>query len=297
MFTVFMLLALVASEAPARADIVGGEEVKESDPIRESTVSLFTPSRDGRGGSLCTASLIDNDVAVTAAHCIDPSAPNPVVVFGRDLRSPRSIKRPVIGARVHSTWRHHQGRGMDQGDIALVKFGGGLPRGYHKARVSGSESLFRKGRHVTLAGYGISDARARTGSGVLRRTQVTVANSRKGRSEVIFDQSRGHGACHGDSGGPAFITDRGKPALVGVTNRSYPDSAPDDCAHQVVYTKIGAYRDWIKKSKRELHAQPQLRAQHARLARAPRQPHAARNTFKHDRHRHSPRSRKELKHS
>ena len=65
---------------------------------------------------------------------------------------------------------------------------------------------------------------------------------------MIISQSHGQGACHGDSGGPAFIKRRGKIILAGVTNRSYPDHAPDDCAHNVVYTKVPAYRSWIRKT-------------------------------------------------
>ena len=33
----------------ARADIVGGEEVKSNDPIRASTAALYSPSPGGRG--------------------------------------------------------------------------------------------------------------------------------------------------------------------------------------------------------------------------------------------------------
>ena len=46
---------------------------------------------------------------------------------------------------------------------------------------------------------------------------------------MILDQEDGSGACHGDSGGPAFFEKDGKTYLLGVTNRSYPDGAPDDC--------------------------------------------------------------------
>ena len=72
---------------------------------------------------------------------------------------------------------------------------------------------------------------------------------------MILDQSHGHGACHGDSGGPAYIQKNGKMILAGVTNRSYPSSASDDCAHQVVYTKVHAYESWIKKNKQKLEIQ------------------------------------------
>ena len=47
---------------------------------------------------------------------------------------------------------------------------------------------------------------------------------------------------------------RGGISLAGLTNRSYPDSAPDDCAHDVVYTKLPAYKSWIARSEKKLES-------------------------------------------
>jgi secreted trypsin-like serine protease len=103
-------------------------------------VILYEPSARGGGGSLCTASLLGKNAALTAAHCIHPN-----------------------------------GRGMDQGDTALVKFGGGAPQGYQPIQPLDSKSSIKSG-------------------------------------------------------------------------------APDDCGHEVVYTKVSAYRDWITKKKKELQS-------------------------------------------
>lgn len=49
----------------------------------------------------------------------------------------------------------------------------------------------------------------------------------------------GHGACHGDSGGPYFIKETN--TVIGVVSwgiscaRGYPD----------VYTRVSSYRSWI----------------------------------------------------
>jgi hypothetical protein len=249
-----VVLVAAAGSRSVRADIVGGEEVQASDPIRDSTVALYDPSPDGKGGALCTASLIGKDVAVTAAHCIDPRGPAPVLLFGRDVAAPDTIKRQVTGAKIHPDYSRKAGHGMDEGDIALVRFPGGLPPGYHAIRPASSESALGKGEDAVLAGYGISNARRKTGAGRLRKAKVRISNPRPGKKEMVLDQSHGQGACHGDSGGPAFVREGGKVVLAGVTNRSYPPGSPDDCAHQVVYTKLPAYRSWIAKSKKELRA-------------------------------------------
>ncbi len=262
----------VGMSRAARADIVGGEEVQAIDPIQSTTAALYEPSAGGRGGALCTASLIGKDIAVTAAHCVQPGGPKPVLLFGRDVHSPQTIKRQVTGVSVNPRWKTRAGKGMDEGDIALVRFPGGLPSGYQTVKPLDSEKSLKKGDTAVLAGYGISNARTHAGAGVLRKTSVKILNSRPGKSEMILDQSHGRGACHGDSGGPAYVRHGKGVALAGVTNRSYPARAPDDCAHQVVYTKVDAYRSWIQKEERKLRASPSPSAGYSAKAgsRAPR---------------------------
>lgn len=256
------LAGLLSAILPvAHADMIGGEPVPAFDPIHQSTVALYEPTANGRSGSLCTASLISKDTAVTAAHCVTPGGRAPVMIFGDDINSAQDQIRPVTGVEVNPKWQQSQGRGMDQGDIAVVKFQGGTPDGYGPARMATSDRGIKKGQATDLAGYGISDAKRKTGAGTLRKTTVAVASPRRGKSEMILDQSHGHGACHGDSGGPAFMRSHGRPVLVGVTNRSYPDSAADDCGHKVVYTKVSAYKPWIKDAQRELHEEGPTLAQ------------------------------------
>ncbi len=247
---IFLSCLLLASQSQAL--IVGGEEVTRHDPIQRSTAAIYEPSSNGPGGALCTASVIGKNMAVTAAHCLQGSSYAPVMIFGPNVRSPDSTQRPVIGSVVNPAWAIKQGHGMDQGDIAVVKFGGGLPPGYRPASLDTTDSV-KKGDSAILAGYGVSNARTHEGAGVLRKTSVNVASARKGKSEMIFDQSHGHGACHGDSGGPAYFRRGKKMVLGGITNRSYPTTAVDDCSHKVVYTKVASYRPWIEKSEAQLN--------------------------------------------
>lgn len=247
-----LLIGLLISGS-SHALIIGGVDMTAQDPIQRSTAAMYEPSGNGTGGALCTASLISKNTALTAAHCVQKGAYAPVMIFGPNVRSPDSVHLPITGIAVNPTWQQKRGRGMDQGDIAVVKFQGKIPPGYKPAIMDSSRNEIKKGESVILAGYGVSNARTHEGAGVLRKTSVTVASVRKGKSEMIFDQSGGHGACHGDSGGPAYFKRGQKMILGGVTNRSYPNSAADDCAHKVVYTKVAAYRPWIEKSENELN--------------------------------------------
>jgi hypothetical protein len=254
MKTIFFTFLLLTTGAHAM--IIGGVDMTAHDPIQRSTAAMYEPSGNGTGGALCTASVIGKNTALTAAHCVQNGGYAPVMIFGPNVRSPDSVQRPITGVAVNPNWKLKQGRGMDQGDIAVVKFDGGLPKGYQPAVLDSPENEIKKGDSAILAGYGVSNAKTHEGAGTLRKTTVSVAAVRKGKSEMIFDQSHGRGACHGDSGGPAYFQHGKKMVLGGVTNRSYPNTAADDCGHKVVYTKVSEYKPWIEKSEEELNQKP-----------------------------------------
>jgi len=225
------ILALTASAAASQDFIIGGVEVSSSDPVAASTVALYD------GSALCTGSIIAKDLVVTAAHCIPTDAKTLKVYFRTDLYAAGKSAK-VVDAVVNPGYQGENSSGPDENDIALVRFSGNLPSGYAPATLLPERDTLRNGETVTLAGYGINEAQTSNGAGVLRRVDVTISNASFGKTEVLFDQTAGKGACHGDSGGPAFATIQSKLYLFGVTNRGYPDDAPDDCAHQAVYTNI-----------------------------------------------------------
>lgn len=253
-----VLILFLVTNASAKDFMIGAKDVRSNDPIQASTVGIFDPSPDGKTGSLCTGTLIRKDMAVTAAHCLSNPSTKPSIIFGSDLHSSSAPHRTVEAVAVNPKWKTHAGKGMDQGDIALVKFDGGLPKSYRPISTVSTDQEIQAGSTVTLAGYGISNAQTKTGAGKLRRAEVSILKNRPGKSEMILDQTHGRGACHGDSGGPAFLKRGRKMALAGLTNRGYPSTAPDDCAHQVVYTKLPSYRSWIQKSEKKLDKAPAL---------------------------------------
>jgi hypothetical protein len=225
--------------------IIGGGAVSASDSIASTTVALIN------GGALCTASLIASDLAVTAAHCVEGARAGSIhVVFGRNTRT--GVKAPVIGAVFSSRWGTVQDADeADHGDIAVVRFTGGLQPGFKVAKILKDTSGLSEGQTVTLAGYGITQTHPHTGSGSLRKTTVMIADANHGNTEIIFDQTDGRGACHGDSGGPAFVNVKGTQYVLGVTNRGHLDPR-DTCGQYVVYTKIGAYSSFITAAARQL---------------------------------------------
>ncbi|HWU44330.1 MAG TPA: trypsin-like serine protease, partial [Bdellovibrio sp.] len=204
------------------------------------TVSLL----DTAQGTLCTASILSEDVVITAAHCVSGHPNNMELSFGP--RSAGHDLRRVVDVAVAAPWARHSREAYDNGDIALVKFAGGLPPGFKPATLMKSSQRLSDGQTVTLAGFGTSSGEG-TGAGRLRLVDVKIAKADYSKTEVAVDQTKGHGACHGDSGGPAFVQDGKKDLLLwGVTSRGI-DDPHDHCAGEAVYTRIQPYAPWIDK--------------------------------------------------
>jgi V8-like Glu-specific endopeptidase len=256
---IMFILALVSGKVGVAApfphledseEIVGGVKVLIEDPIEKSVVALYRVS--GNSGTLCSATLIARDMALTAAHCVEDGTDGMMVIFGPNIRTDVGTAVRVLGSEVPRSWDAQSQEIKDLGDIAVIHFDGELPDGFVPVRLAPAKLALAAGDTVTLAGYGITRAGSETGAGVLRKAQVKIVDPDFGKTEMIFDQTSGVGACHGDSGGPAFFTRSGKTYLVGVTNRSYPNDAPDDCKQQVVYVKTAPYLKWIASSEKAL---------------------------------------------
>jgi secreted trypsin-like serine protease len=236
----------VSASSKFDTQIIGGLPVKSGETISRSTVGLF----DRASGSLCTGSLYSPTHVITAAHCVDMANSNQMVIlFGLDLKDASVQKRSVVGYRAHLP------AGGGSGDIALVKFEGGLPTGYEPATLLTNESALQNGGTVTLAGYGITDGAARTGSGLMRKVNSRIKEARWTPTEVLIDQTNGRGACHGDSGGPAFTNSGSKLLLFGVTSRGINDPK-DDCSQFAAYTNILSYTQWLEQAVRDIDQNP-----------------------------------------
>lgn len=223
--------------------IIGGTVVTAQNWIAQTVVALTATSDEGE--ALCTASLVAKDLAVTAAHCVTPSSPShPAVLtllFGKNIHSvDANHTRLVDRVEVPAEWNPHASAATDTSDVALVHFTGGLPLGYSASDLLPFDQTLSAGQSVELAGYGISNASADAGAGILRKTQVKIANPHYSVSEVQLDQSQGGSACHGDSGGPAYVVISNHPYLFGITSRG-----GGNCDEDVIYTEISAYADWF----------------------------------------------------
>ncbi len=169
-------------------------------------------------------------------------------------------------------------QGADNNDIAVVRFQGGLPEGYKVAPILADESVLTAGKSVTLAGYGLTEVvktkvdpktypdfekavkehvvqchyvsgdcftLENKNENILKKTDVTVI-APFGETEMDLDQTKGKGACHGDSGGPALVEVEGIQYVWGITSRGTGQGGIDDCSEIATYTKVKPHAGFIQ---------------------------------------------------
>jgi len=249
------------AQSASGQNIVGGTDVEAKDIVASSTIGLVFQVRgpQGSGEAICTGTLVAENVILTAAHCL-VGAVRGYAVFTADItKATEAEARPIILADVHPNYRHTAR--YNRADVALVKFKGDLPAGYKVAELGGAE-LVKDGAKVILAGYGASSMTEgqSDGSAVLRKTAVLLTKSDISDFEMFFDQHEGSGACHGDSGGPAYVKKGKKLYLIGITSTSATLEGGATCLEGSLYEKVPVFADYITETVTKLQNTPEEEA-------------------------------------
>ncbi|KYG60798.1 trypsin-like serine protease [Bdellovibrio bacteriovorus] len=242
--------------------IIGGVPVDSKDAIAKSTVALVASvvTQDGQEGQfICTGSLLTSNVVLTAGHCVPEVGAEYkevalYVIFNTDLNNmERGDIRLVVDHVIHTEYGKTGEQGEDAHDLALVKFSGAMAPGYQLAKFLDDETLLTAGKKVTLAGYGLieTDGVNTKSDNKLRKVDVEIVED-FGKHEILLDQTQGKGACHGDSGGPAFLEVNGTQYVWGVTSRGAGKDGKDDCSLVSVYTKVKSESTFVKDALKKL---------------------------------------------
>eukprot|EP00321_Phaeocystis_globosa_P016558 CAMPEP_0118809406 /NCGR_PEP_ID=MMETSP1162-20130426/251_1 /TAXON_ID=33656 /ORGANISM="Phaeocystis Sp, Strain CCMP2710" /LENGTH=362 /DNA_ID=CAMNT_0006738835 /DNA_START=54 /DNA_END=1138 /DNA_ORIENTATION=+ len=233
------------------ARIVGGAPVT---PFEHNWVLAFRA-----GGYVCGASLIDEQWAMTAAHCTDGiSAPFMQVgvhrhAYGLADNGEHDCAETVDIAEKHE---HPEYNSVTlENDIALLRLsqpvgcvGSITMPSLDHGSYSGADTT------VTVAGWGVTTEDG-SSPDVLHSVDLTLLTNAQCENYgysgdlvdsmicAIGDLEGGEDSCQGDSGGPLFAQQGGEDIIVGVVSWGY------GCARKGVagvYTRVSSYTAWIE---------------------------------------------------
>ena len=244
--------------------------------LRTKKVLKFLGKTITLSESVCTGSLIQRDIVLTAAHCVSSKTSSDKVDVQFGLTN---VKAQTIAAKDWIIHPEYANQPKDdkavQHDIAIVKLSAAAPADFKLAVLPNAQTIQQLlvGSKLTFAGYGITNAIVRDfkkdqngqpvldkngqpqvvefpseGSGTLRKvSDMVVTHITSDLKEISLDQRNLKGACHGDSGGPALLQlQDGTEIQVGVTSRG--TNQLGNCNEGVIYTGVAGQLDFIAKA-------------------------------------------------
>ncbi len=275
--------------------IIGGQEVQGNSWVSQGIVMIVQKYSDADGSShssICTGSLVDQNVILTAAHCVDQSrASNPTnlsVYFSNkpeceNLRHTLDKKKRTVSAvRIHPFWSPEDTRTENRGDIALIRIRGKAPKPYKPLNLAKGFIAMPESAPVLIAGYGmvnpnyygdfggpislrVGQAQALSGEerqmllDLLRNSDEVNGspaefNNSESNEMLYIDQTHGQGICAGDSGGPALMKNpQGQSVITGVASFVMnPYDSSLLCGYVAAHTSVIYHHDWLERTFQEL---------------------------------------------
>jgi MYXO-CTERM domain-containing protein len=213
------------------SSIVGGQPTPAC--AFPTTVAYFADS------ARCTATLVHPRMITVAAHCME--GPTPVeITFGDSTTFPSASARRV---RIEScTEKGGQAANEDFAYCILADPVNDVPI---VPILYGCETeIMRPGATVVLVGYGYIGANTPSPNGEKRAVSLKV-DAVNQKTIVMGDAT--HGACFGDSGGPAYVRlPDGSWRVFGVTSGSNGAGAVCGALSEYAYTPY--YVSWIEQT-------------------------------------------------
>jgi Trypsin len=237
--TVLACLSGMVLTAPVFALVGPAREAPEFAPY---VVAVLDKSGGG-GASFCTASVIAQDVVLTAAHCV--SNLSNTRVFFRGGHS-QLVLIDIASIAVHPEFRPKIGRKqLISIDLALLRLAEPLPATFKPIELTDAGPV-ATGQPFRMAGFGRADESVSGTSGVLR-AGILVASRPKSPVLVWLTDpdGTGLGGCTGDSGAPVLAI--GQPALVAVAIRAKGNYG-NSCGAMTEAVLIGPQMPWVRKT-------------------------------------------------
>lgn len=164
-------------------------------------------------GYICTGTVIDKRVFLTAAHCIsDNSNPSAYIVLGgTDLNN----NEPDYQINVSAVNVHPQYDPANSlNDVGIVELSSNAPVEPYRWLTTGADAneIYEVGQEFTAVGYGDTGGSGDT-SGTKRKVDLDIVEIYQ---DVTIYGNGTQNTCFGDSGGPDLVTIDGYPTVIGV---------------------------------------------------------------------------------
>ncbi|MDY7101232.1 MAG: serine protease [Actinomycetota bacterium] len=245
----------VALSGPAGA-IVGGTPAERGSHPWLVAVTYY-------GDPLCGGSVIDDDLILTAAHCVASMPTGALVVRAGSTRfgDPAAQVRAVADVRIHEGYRDH----LVAYDLAILRLTRPLERNGDTRPIAMADAdaqaeLIDAGSPAVVAGWGVtSDDDIELPSELLETDQYILGDAQcriryaaeLARHDVVLvdeaivcaDHPDGHDSCYGDSGGPLVVHDRDDDIWYQLGVVSF--GVDEHCGKATVYMEVTGHEDFI----------------------------------------------------
>lgn len=230
-------LALFTLSAPAHA--LGGSAVSMSTwGLAAHTVMVL-----GARGSVCTGTVIDARVVITAAHCVASSKQIAVAY----LENGQPVLQLATGVATNPGFSRNAKVSVD---VALLRLQEPLPPRFTPVRIDGGQAAQTVGDQLTIAGFGLSEEKNIKSAGTLRTADVSLLPRiypRFLRLGIDADLAR-LAICKGDSGGPVFASIDGERVLAGVVYAAERTGKAVTCGATAQAVRLAPQKPWIERT-------------------------------------------------
>ena len=246
-----ILIVLIANLASALTPINAitfGKEVTSASSAYPSVVSIWVREKsESTPQFICTGTLIESRVVLTAAHCVLDKSYLYYIKYGNDL-----LDQSTQLLEVASTWRDprysERQKVNDLGLLLLSEEIAGAQTSSLPTSQEIKKILTAKGTKLEVVGWGKDQNSDR--ASYIRRALVDDQSSKlkkykNWRNDVWIGVGKYNskekvyaGSCNGDSGGPLFALSGSKRILVGVTSWGAEDC---ELGFPSIYVRLSYY--------------------------------------------------------